>query len=272
MATGNDRKSGEIESVLEASLPFPTDRNDASVEVIERINAMIKSGALMPGDRLPSEIKFASQLGISRSAVTKAYAKLEAFGLIRTVPQSGTYIAGIGGDALTALLSNVMDTDLIKIEDEDIDTLYQFRAHVEEIVAVSLAETAGEEEIAKLRERQAQVKHRIFHENGTIENDMLFHIEMADLSGRPFFKALLLFITLPMVQVFRRFERDTHSASVRQRWQRAMSEHDEIVEAIAAHDIPRVRAAIRDHFKNAVVFRANLIKTEDARSEATKSQ
>lgn len=263
MPSRDSRIAGDVVSALQPTHGFPSDRNDASVEVIERINAMIKSGALSPGDRLPSEIGFANKLGVSRSAVTKAYAKLEAFGLIRTVPQSGTYIAGIGGDALTALLSNVMDTDIIKIEGEDIDTLYQFRAHVEEIVAVALAETADEADIARLRERHAQVKQRIFHENGTIEDDMLFHIEIADLSGRPFFKALLLFITLPMVQLFRRFERDTHSASVRQRWERSMLEHDEIVEAIAARDIPRVRAAIRDHFKNAVVFRASLLAIDE---------
>lgn len=245
----------------EDELRSRSDRSDASTDVVNRINAMIKDGTLEPGDRLPSEIRFAEQLGISRSAVTKAYAKLEAFGLIQSVPQSGTYLAQIGGDALTSLLSNVMETDFISIDTEDIDSIYQFRAFVEEMVAVSVAQHADDAAIARLAAKAEEVRNRILNHRGTIEDDLLFHLEIAEASGRPFFRALLLFITLPMVQVFRRFEKLQQSASVKERWIRSMAEHDEIVDAIRARDVERTRKAVRQHFQNAVTFRTDMIES-----------
>ncbi|WP_404294422.1 FadR/GntR family transcriptional regulator (plasmid) [Microvirga sp. RSM25] len=236
-----------------------SEKPDASADVVDRINAMIRSGALSPGDRLPSEIRFAEQLGVSRSAVTKAYAKLEAFGLIRTVPQSGTFLAGIGGDALTALLSNVMDTDFIAIDTEDINSVYQFRAFVEEMLAATVAETADDAAIQRLEAKAAEVKHRILDGKGTIEDDLLFHLELAELSGRPFFKALLLFITLPMVQVFRRFEKGQRTTRVRERWRRSMAEHDAIVAAIKSRDVEATKEAVRTHFQNAMEFRTDMM-------------
>lgn len=240
------------------------ERAEATTDVVNRINAMIKDGTLAPGDRLPSEIRFAEQLGISRSAVTKAYAKLEAFGLIQTIPQSGTYLARIGGDALTSLLSNVMETDFISIDTEDIDSIYRFRAFFEEMVAVSVVESADDAAIARLEAKAAEVKNRILNQHGTIEDDLLFHLEIAEASGRPFFRALLLFITLPMVQVFRRFEKKQQGASVKERWERAMAEHDEIVAAIKARDVERTKQAVREHFRNAVIFRTDMIEAAPA--------
>lgn len=237
----------------------PSPRHDASDEVIERIKGMIKSGALAPGDKLHSEIRFAADLGISRSAVTKAYAKLEAYGLIRTVPQSGTYLAAIGSDAMTALLSNVMQTDAADVGVEELDALYSLRSVLEEMLAVSVAETADDAMIERLKAKAAEVRKRILEENGTIEDDLIFHLEIAELSGRPFFKSLLFFITLPMVQMFRSFERQKRSSAVKARWVHSMAEHDEIVAAIAARDVERTRRAVRDHFQKSIAFRTGVM-------------
>lgn len=257
---GRDRQGPFNRGASKVKMRGRPDRADATSDVVIRINAMINDGTLAPGDRLPSEIRFAEQLGISRSAVTKAYAKLEAFGLITTVPQSGTYLARIGGDALTSLMSNVMETDFITIDPNDIESIYRFRAFFEEMVAVSVAENASDDAIARLEVKAAEVKNRILNQQGTIEDDLLFHLEIADISGRPFFRALLLFITLPMVQVFRRFEEKQRSASVKERWQRAMAEHDAIVAAIKSRDVERTKEAVREHFRNAVMFRTDMIE------------
>jgi GntR family transcriptional repressor for pyruvate dehydrogenase complex len=237
----------------------PSARQDASADVIERIKAMIKFGALAPGDKLHSEIRFATELGISRSSVTKAYAKLEAYGLIRTIPQSGTYLAAIGPDAMMPLLSNVMETNAVNVGVDDLDALYGVRAVLEEMLAVSAVESADDAGLQRLREKTAQVKKRILEQNGTIEDDLVFHMEIAELSGRPFFKSLLFFITLPMVQMFRSFEKQKRSSAVRERWVHSMAEHDEIVAAICARDAERTRRAVRDHFQKSIAFRTGVM-------------
>lgn len=48
------------------------------------------------------------------------------------VPQSGTHLAPIGGDALTVLLSNVLETKVLAVDVEDINALFRLHALVEE--------------------------------------------------------------------------------------------------------------------------------------------
>ena len=246
--------------VAPLKLPDRGGKRTATEEVIARINAMISEKALSPGDRLPAEISFARQLGVPRSAVSRAYAKLEAYGLIRTLPQSGTYLAGIESDALGALMYNVMNTNFITVEADDVELLFRFRAFLEEAAAVPLARTATDDDLRDLAETQAWVKNKILEQNGTIEDDLLFHLKIAELSGRPLFKSILLFIAAPMVNVFRPIERSRRTEEMTERWRNSMMEHDEIVAAIVARDEERIRMAIQAHCRKSVEFRSNQLR------------
>ena len=79
-------------------------------------------------------------------------------------------------------------------------------------------------------------------------------MEIAELSGKPFYKSLLFFVTLPMVQSYRTLEKRKASAAVKARWRASMGEHDEIVAAICARDVERTRLAIQRHFGNSIEF------------------
>jgi DNA-binding transcriptional MocR family regulator len=61
-------------------------------EVADEIRDAIESGALRPGDRLPSVRRLSRQRKVSVSTVLEAYAHLEAAGAIQTRPQSGHYV------------------------------------------------------------------------------------------------------------------------------------------------------------------------------------
>lgn len=247
------------------ALPARSGKSGVTGEVIARINAMIRDKELLPGDRLPAEISFARKLGVPRSAVSKVYTKLEAYGLIRTLPQSGTYLAGIDSDALATLMYNVMDTNIITVESDDIEFLYTFRAFLEEAAAAPLVRTATAAQLDALAEIQRWVRTKILDQNGTIEDDLLFHLKLAELSGRPIFKSILLFLAAPMVNVFRRMEEEGRTEEMAARWVRSMGEHDEIVAALYARDEERIRAAIRAHFKSSLDFRAKLLRHKESR-------
>lgn len=53
----------------------------------------IRSGALLPGTKLPSTRELALSLGVNRITVSNAYAELEAQGLVYTRLGSGTYVS-----------------------------------------------------------------------------------------------------------------------------------------------------------------------------------
>ena len=62
-------------------------------DLAEHVAALVASGALRPGDRLPSVRELRRDRGVSAATVIHAYQLLEARGLIETRPQSGHYVS-----------------------------------------------------------------------------------------------------------------------------------------------------------------------------------
>ncbi|MFN8619204.1 MAG: PLP-dependent aminotransferase family protein [Chloroflexota bacterium] len=65
-------------------------------EVMTAIRRRAASGALAPGDRLPSIRGLATSMGVSPSTVVEAYDRLAAEGLIRARRGAGFYLVGTG--------------------------------------------------------------------------------------------------------------------------------------------------------------------------------
>lgn len=63
-------------------------------QVRTQFAAMITSGALLPGDQLPSIRQLAADLGLAVNTVARSYRELEAAGLVRSRVRHGTTVAG----------------------------------------------------------------------------------------------------------------------------------------------------------------------------------
>ena len=64
------------------------------VQLRDQLRALVHSGELRHGDRIPASRELASQLGVHRTTVANAYAELEAEGLIEGHVGRGTFICG----------------------------------------------------------------------------------------------------------------------------------------------------------------------------------
>jgi DNA-binding transcriptional MocR family regulator len=64
------------------------------VQLRDQLRALVHSGELRSGDRIPASRELASQLGVHRTTVANAYAELEAEGLIQGHVGRGTFICG----------------------------------------------------------------------------------------------------------------------------------------------------------------------------------
>jgi DNA-binding transcriptional MocR family regulator len=62
-------------------------------QLAEEFAALIDSGQLAPGERLPSVRALKARRGVSAATVFQAYQQLEARGLVHARPQSGFYVA-----------------------------------------------------------------------------------------------------------------------------------------------------------------------------------
>jgi GntR family transcriptional regulator len=62
------------------------------LQVVDQVRAAAASGALRPGEPLPSIRPLAEQLRVNRNTVAKAYAELEGQGVIETVAGRGCFL------------------------------------------------------------------------------------------------------------------------------------------------------------------------------------
>lgn len=63
-------------------------------QITDQVKAAIVTGQLAEGEQLPSIRALANSLRVSAITTKRAYADLEAAGLIETVQGKGTYVAG----------------------------------------------------------------------------------------------------------------------------------------------------------------------------------
>lgn len=138
---------------------------------------------LRPGDRLPTELNFAEQLGVSRSMVREAMKLLVARGQVRTRRRSGTYVNGEKDHVANAAINLSMPIDL-----EHILALFDFRCIQEAATARMAAEFITPraihalEEIVKINQQSAKAgKFDIF-----LESDIAFHQKIAEASRNQF--------------------------------------------------------------------------------------
>jgi GntR family transcriptional regulator len=62
------------------------------LQVVDQIKAAAASGALQPGEELPSIRPLAEELRVNRNTIAKAYAELESLGVIETFPGKGCFL------------------------------------------------------------------------------------------------------------------------------------------------------------------------------------
>ena len=94
--------------------------------IISKIRDLINYKNLEPGDKLPSERMMSEKFETSRSNVREAIQKLEFYGLLKSIPQSGTFVANIGVIALNGMID-----DILRLEDPDFKSLVETRILLE---------------------------------------------------------------------------------------------------------------------------------------------
>lgn len=175
----------------EISLQNPVDM------IIQQVRGLITSGQLAPGDRLPPERKLAERLGVSRSHVREALRKLEFYGILRTLPQSGTVVAGIGISALEGLI-----TDVLKLEQSDFASLVETRVLLEKQTAYLAAQRRTDEDIETIRQAMLAYENKVRKGDSAVEEDLIFHLKIAQASKNTVLKSLMLIITPDIIASF----------------------------------------------------------------------
>lgn len=87
------------------------------LQIVEQVRHAAASGALRPGESLPSIRPLAEELRVNRNTIAKAYAELESQGIIETLPGKGCFLretnALFSEDVRRKLLSAKIDEAVV---------------------------------------------------------------------------------------------------------------------------------------------------------------
>lgn len=235
--------------------PIATSVSDILAEspsdiIIREIKALLNKGELKPGDRLPAERKLAEQFGVGRAYVRDAIKKLEFYGVLKTLPQSGSVIAGLESPALEGLI-----TDVLKLDNYDFYSLVETRLILEVNAARLCALRRTDDDLEKI---EAALQNYLDKSNlGGMEvtdADLTFHRCIAEGSKNMVIKSLMMIITPDILKSFNEYKVCQAVETV------AANEHLRLLEYIRARDSEAAEATMRLHLNNVMVFASSLKK------------
>ncbi|WP_242088639.1 FadR/GntR family transcriptional regulator [Curtobacterium sp. DN_7.5] len=206
-------------------------------DAIARIQQMIVSGELQPGQRLPPEKELSESLGLSRNSLREAVKALELIRVLDVRRGDGTYVTSLEPTVLLEAVSFVVDMH----HDRSLVDLLEVRRILEPASAVLATARASEQQIDELATLMEAVDDSTGVED-LVSHDLLFHSTIATIGGNQYLSGLLDALSSKTVRV-RVWRGLTQNGSV----QRTLDEHAAIVDAIRRRDPQLVQSLVVAH-------------------------
>ncbi len=165
----------------------PIERQSATEAVAGSLIKLLNDGALLPGDRLPSERELATQLQVGRTTVREALKLLTLSGLLEAKRGSGTFVR----EDYSSFIANQVKW-LTLLSAQDVDQLLEVREALE-LQTVKLAtQRATDEEIKKIESFRKWPELKKRDAESDAENDFKFHLAIAVASHNQLLVELIL--------------------------------------------------------------------------------
>jgi GntR family transcriptional repressor for pyruvate dehydrogenase complex len=213
-----------------------TPHSQLTMQVVEHVRALIASGEVKPGDRLPPERELARKLQISRSSLRAGIGFLSAMGVLKSRHGAGTFVSS-GPPALDSNSLSVLGVLHGFLPWQ----MFEARLVLEASVAELAAERASDEHIAELAEEVAEMYASLDDPQEYLIHDVRFHRTIARASGNPILGALMETITANL------YENRSKTVQKAQDLKESAEMHREIYRAIRSHNPAGARRAMEQH-------------------------
>ena len=220
----------------------PIVRRKLSDEVFDRLENMITSGELTPGDEMPSERVLMERFGVGRPAIREAMQSLAKMGLVSISHGERAKVLKL---TARSILQQVDPTAKIMLA-QSMDTLEHLksaRIFFERGIAREAALKASDKDVAELRAIVERQRDSLGDADAFISADMEFHIRIVKISGNPIFVA----VSESMLAWLREYH--THMLIWTGKEKYTLVEHEEIVDKLAVKDADGAEAAMLNHLE-----------------------
>lgn len=218
-----------VRDVTPAAVSSLVERRLLHEEGVDRLRDMIVQGELAPETKLNERV-LAAQLGISRTPLREAIKFLASEGLVELLPNRGAVVASLKAGKVKEIFA----------------VLGALEASAGELAC----RDATDADIAEIRALHYQmVAH---HARGELAQyfryNQQIHIRIVECAGNA-----------TLTQIYRglnaHVRRARYMANLsRERWDKAVREHEEILDALSARDSKRLQSLLRDHLANKLVL------------------
>jgi GntR family transcriptional repressor for pyruvate dehydrogenase complex len=206
--------------------------------LINKIKELINYKNLEPGDKLPSERMLSDKFGVSRSNVRAAIQRLEYYGILESIPQSGTFVANIGVVAMNGMID-----DILHLKEPEFKSLVETRILLELKTVKLAAIRRSEEDLKNIKIALDAYEKVASLGEDAVQEDLLFHLAIAKASGNSTINAFMLSITPQIIIDFEKYHVcDKNSAQI------GIDEHKEIYNAIKVQDPQLAKKKMKEHF------------------------
>ena len=214
-------------------------------KIINQIKNLISSGQLKPGDRLPAERVLAERFGVGRGYIREAILKLEFYGLLKTSPQSGTYVAGFSLKILDSIFG-----DIINFNKDNYASLIEARYYTEQTAAMLAAERRTDADIKAMTEALDEYDAKVNSGILAIEEDMLFHIKLAAATKNSVVESMLLILVPDLIKI-----KNLVDGDVCRDKDFTIAQHRNILNAIIGQNGAAAASAMKEHLTDMMNFR-----------------
>ncbi|MCM4172001.1 FadR family transcriptional regulator [Arenibacter sp. TNZ] len=207
--------------------------------IISKLRELISYKNLEPGDKLPSERMLSEKFGVSRSNLREAIQKLEFYGILKSKPQSGTFIADIGQVAMDGMLQ-----DILRLQEPNFKSLVETRILLELKTCRLAAQRRSKVHLCQIKETLEAYKEKVINGKDAVQEDLLFHLAISRASGNSTMNRFMLIITPEIITNFEKYH-----VCDKDRAFRGIQEHMDIYEAIKAKDPQLAKEKMKIYFK-----------------------
>jgi DNA-binding FadR family transcriptional regulator len=217
---------------------MPQKKERLGDRIYGQILQQIASGALRPGDRLPSENQICQTLNVSRPVVRQALMRLQADGLVITRKGMGTVVQNTPPEGLTRFSEPSNVAHMLRC--------LELRMAVEGQAAALAATRHTTAELRQIAKALETMKEQLLQSGVATAADFEFHLAVAAASGNFLFEQVLQSLDDAIRRGMTIALSVTKELSP-ERAQRVFDEHRAIYDAIAQRDSAGADLAMRYH-------------------------
>jgi GntR family transcriptional repressor for pyruvate dehydrogenase complex len=158
---------------------------------------------------------------------------------VKSIPQSGTFIADIGVTALNGMID-----DILGLPAPSFKNLVEARIFLE-LKGVKLAAlNRTVDDLIHMENSLAEYSEKVIRGEEAVQEDLLFHLAIARASGNPTINTFMLKITPEIITNF-----EKHHVCDKDTAFNGIKEHKAILDAIKNQNPSEAKNAMKKHFK-----------------------